>query len=80
MSEARDDVQAALARGNAEYEKRFGFIFIIRAAGRSAEEMLSALQARLGNPIADEVVNAAAEQREITRLRLARLVGAGDDT
>jgi OHCU decarboxylase len=67
-------VQARLARGNREYEARFGYIFIISAQGKSAEEMLDALERRLRNPADEELTVAAAEQAKITRLRLGRLL------
>ena len=44
-----DDVQRELAEGNRAYEKRFGRVFLIRAAGRSSTEILDKLQTRLGN-------------------------------
>lgn len=59
-----------LARGNAAYEQKFGFIFIVCATGKSAAEMLALLEARLPNTREQEVANAAAEQRKITRLRI----------
>ena len=66
-------VHARLAQGNRDYEARFGYIFIISAQGKSAEEMLGALERRLRNPAAEELKIAAAEQAKITRLRLGRL-------
>jgi 2-oxo-4-hydroxy-4-carboxy-5-ureidoimidazoline decarboxylase len=66
----------ALARGNAEYEGRFGFIFIVCATGRSAAEMLAMLKARLPNARAAELETAAAEQAKITRLRLEKLLAS----
>lgn len=62
-----------LAAGNEAYEQRFGFIFILCASGVSAAEMLLALNRRLRNDRATEIVLAAAEQRKITHLRLAKL-------
>jgi 2-oxo-4-hydroxy-4-carboxy-5-ureidoimidazoline decarboxylase len=64
----------ALARGNADYERRFGFIFIVCATGKSAAEMLSILRARLPNARAAELGTAAAEQAKITKLRLEKLL------
>jgi allantoicase len=64
-----------LAAANQLYESRFGFIFLVCATGRSGTEMLAALRARLGNDPATELRVAAGEQVEITRLRLARLLG-----
>jgi OHCU decarboxylase len=64
----------ALAAANIEYQRRFGFVFLIRAAGRSGPEILAALHDRLENPPEMEFVNACDQQREITALRLARLL------
>jgi OHCU decarboxylase len=71
---AGDDVRDRLARGNAEYEARFGYVFLISAAGRGADEILAALTDRLGNDPATELRVAVEEHRRITRLRLERLV------
>jgi len=64
---------AALAQGNRAYERRFGHVFLICATGKSADEMLGALEARLVNDAASELRIAAGEQAKITRLRLERL-------
>jgi OHCU decarboxylase len=72
---AGQDVQEALARGNAAYEARFGHVFLIAAAGRSADEILAQLEARLGNDPATELRVAAGEHRRITRLRIEKLMG-----
>jgi 2-oxo-4-hydroxy-4-carboxy-5-ureidoimidazoline decarboxylase len=71
---ASDSVLEGLARSNEEYLRRFGYIFIVCATGKSAEEMLALLQARLGNDATRELAIAALEQRKITRLRLEKLV------
>ena len=42
------------------------------ATGKSAEEMLALLEARLPNDKATEIRTAAEEQAKITQLRLAR--------
>lgn len=70
---ASPEVLEALANGNNEYEKKFGFIFIVCATGKSAEEMLEMLQKRLGNDRTTELKIAAAEQHKITRLRLNKI-------
>ena len=62
----------ALADANRAYEKKFGYIFIVCASGRSAEEMLALLQKRLGNQPQTEIRIAAEEQAKITALRLSR--------
>ena len=72
---APDATLEALARGNREYEERFGFTFVVCATGKSAEEMLAMLEARLGNPRDVELAIAAEEQMKITRLRLEKLLG-----
>ena len=70
-------IRAGLARANATYVKRFGYICIIYATGKSAEELLSITEARLENDPATELGVAVEEQRKITRLRLEKLVSAG---
>lgn len=72
---APSDTLADLAAVNRDYEKRFRHIFIVCASGRSAEEMLSIARRRLGNDPETELAVAAEEQRKITRIRLARLLG-----
>ncbi|AHJ98249.1 2-oxo-4-hydroxy-4-carboxy-5-ureidoimidazoline decarboxylase [Hymenobacter swuensis] len=73
---ASEDTLQALAAGNAAYEQRFGYIFIVCATGKSAAEMLALLQARLPNPPEQEIGVAAAEQDKITRIRLEKLLAA----
>jgi OHCU decarboxylase len=75
MQEASDAVRAAIADGNREYEKRFGHVFLIAAAGRRPEEILRELTRRLDNTHEQEVRVAAEEHRRITRLRLERTFG-----
>jgi allantoicase len=65
---------AAIAAGNRAYEARFGHVFLVRAAGRSAKEILANLNERLNNDPAREIAVAADEHRQITRLRLERLL------
>jgi 2-oxo-4-hydroxy-4-carboxy-5-ureidoimidazoline decarboxylase len=71
VASAGADVLDALAAANEEYIEKFGYIFIVCATGRSADEMLSLLRARLTNPPAIEIHVAAKEQAKITELRLA---------
>ncbi len=75
-SGAGEQTRAALAKGNRAYEGRFGFIFIVCATGRTAEEMLGLLRARLAHDRETELRVAAEEQRRITRLRLRKLLDA----
>lgn len=64
---------SALRSGNEVYEQRYGYIFLIRASGRSAAEMLAALNERLDNPPEVEFGIATTQLREITLLRLRDL-------
>ena len=59
---------------NAEYERRFGHVFLIRAAGRSAEEMLTELDRRLANDEDRERAEVTEQLAQITRLRLQTLL------
>lgn len=77
MGTAAGATRRALAEGNRAYEERFGFIYIVCATGRTADEMLALLRARLANDPAAEIRVAAEEQRRITRLRLEKLLAAG---
>ena len=70
---ASDAVLDALADANRDYEARFGYIFIVCATGKSAEEMLVLLRQRLHNDPDDEIRIAAAEQAKITAIRLSAL-------
>ena len=77
QSRARDasaDTLDELARANREYEERFGFIYIVCAAGRTAEEMLALLRERLSNDPGAELRVAAEEQWRITELRLKKFL------
>jgi len=68
----------ALAELNRVYEERFGYIFIVCAAGKSSEEMLAILRQRLTNEAEKELRIAAAEQAKITQLRLRKLIDNGN--
>ncbi len=70
VSAAPDAVLDALAEGNRRYLEKFGYIFIICASGKSAEEMLLELRARLANDPTTEISTAAEEQARITERRL----------
>ncbi|MCM3687347.1 2-oxo-4-hydroxy-4-carboxy-5-ureidoimidazoline decarboxylase [Kocuria rosea] len=68
------NVQERLREGNRAYEERFGRVFLIRAAGRTPEEILEQLTARLANDPATERAVVAEQLREIALLRLEGLV------
>ncbi|HJW00425.1 MAG TPA: 2-oxo-4-hydroxy-4-carboxy-5-ureidoimidazoline decarboxylase [Arthrobacter sp.] len=65
---------SALAAGNRAYEEKFGRVFLIRAAGRTAPEILAALDARLTNSPAEEDAIVAQQLREIALLRLEGVI------
>jgi 2-oxo-4-hydroxy-4-carboxy-5-ureidoimidazoline decarboxylase len=67
-------VLVRLAKGNADYEEKFGHIFIVCATGKTAAEMLALLETRMPNEPKTEVMVAAAEQNKITRIRLKKLL------
>lgn len=69
---AEAEVRDALREANARYEERFGRVFLVCAAGRSAGEILAMLERRMGNDAEAELYEAAEQQREITVLRLKR--------
>ena len=79
-SSASIATREALALANVEYEQRFGYIFIICAHGRSADEILGELRKRMKNEPDAELAIAAAEQQEITRQRLEKLIPADNGT
>lgn len=70
MSVASAELATSMAEANAAYEERFGRIFLIRAAGRSPEEMLAELKRRLGNDELTEATEAIEQLRQIALLRL----------
>lgn len=74
VAQASEETLEALAAGNEAYERKFGYIFIVCATGKSADEMLALLQARLPNEPAAEIRVAAEEQRKITEIRLKKLL------
>lgn len=73
VAQADESVLRALLDLNLDYEKRNGFIFIVCASGKSADEMLGILKRRLPNARDEELKNAAAEQDKITAIRLRAL-------
>jgi len=73
-SHAARHVSNRIAELNREYEERFGHIYIVCATGRTGEEILGDLLARMGNDAEHELHVAAREQQMITRLRLGKLI------
>jgi 2-oxo-4-hydroxy-4-carboxy-5-ureidoimidazoline decarboxylase len=74
MTDADAATRAALVAGNRAYEERFGHVFLIRAAGRSPEEMLAELRRRLAHDADAERAEATEQLAQITALRVRGIV------
>lgn len=71
-----EQTAAALADANAEYEAKFDRVFLIRAAGRSTEEILAECRRRIANDADAEAIEVAGQLREIALLRLEGVLAA----
>ncbi len=65
-----ETLAALLAAGNAAYERRFGRVFLIRAADRGRAEIIAELIRRLANDDAEELAEVGEQLRQIMALRL----------
>jgi 2-oxo-4-hydroxy-4-carboxy-5-ureidoimidazoline decarboxylase len=74
VSTSADNVRAELAAGNAAYEDRFGYVYLVCASGKPAEELLAILTERLENDPETERRVMRNELAKINRLRLERLL------
>jgi OHCU decarboxylase len=74
VSTTTEETLRKLSDLNRQYEAKFGYIFIVCASGKSAEEMLSLLTERLRNNPEQEIRIAATEQAKITDLRISKLL------
>jgi 2-oxo-4-hydroxy-4-carboxy-5-ureidoimidazoline decarboxylase len=72
---ASDDLADELAAGNLAYERKFGRVFLIRAAGRSRPEILAELERRLVLDPVEELAVVGSELRDIALLRIPQLFG-----
>ncbi|MFB8005340.1 2-oxo-4-hydroxy-4-carboxy-5-ureidoimidazoline decarboxylase [Nocardia sp. NPDC056000] len=79
MADADTAVRAAIAAGNRDYEAKFGQVYLVCATGRTPAELLATLTARLGNDPDTERRIVREELVKINRIRLRRLLDAGDD-
>lgn len=75
VKQASEQTLEQLAEGNQVYKEKFGYIFIVCATGKSADEMLQLLNQRLYNNPDVEIQIAMEEQLKITRLRIEKLFG-----
>ncbi len=69
-----DKVLKDLSHANILYEEKFGYIFIVCATGKTADEMLQLLTTRLYNNSEDEIQMAMEEQHKITAIRIKKLL------
>ncbi len=75
---ATQETIQALAKANADYEAKNGFIFIVCATGKSADEMLQILLDRLKNITEEELHIAMGEQQKISIIRFKKMLPDGD--
>ena len=73
---ASSSVHDQMSLINRAYEQKFGFIYIVSAAGKEGHELLDIARKRLRNDTTTELRIAMEEQMKITRLRLQALIGA----
>ncbi|MCD2103883.1 2-oxo-4-hydroxy-4-carboxy-5-ureidoimidazoline decarboxylase [Rhodococcus erythropolis] len=74
VSSATEDIFAELRQKNAEYEDKFGHVYLVCASGKSGTELLDILRGRLRNDPATERSVLRTELAAINRIRLARLI------
>jgi 2-oxo-4-hydroxy-4-carboxy-5-ureidoimidazoline decarboxylase len=74
MNLANRETATQIVRLNQAYEDKFGWIFIVCASGKTADEMRALLEQRMNNDRNTEMRIAAAEQAKITQLRLRKLI------
>lgn len=65
------ETQTALLKGNLAYEKKYGYIFLIKASGLSSADILQALTYRLSN---DPDTEKRIVHHQLTEIALLRLV------
>lgn len=73
VKDAEQNILSDLSKANLIYEKKFGYIFIICATGKTAIEMLDLFTKRLNNELEEELIIAINEQNKITHLRINKL-------
>lgn len=74
--DADDETLAAeLIAGNEAYEERFGRVFLIRATGRSRQDIVNELHRRMVNDDESELAEVRQQLAEIAVLRIEKLFG-----
>ena len=74
VSDADAATRERLRELNVAYEQRFDRVFLVRAAGRTPDQMLAELERRLGDDPQTEAQEVVEQLAQITRLRVERLV------
>jgi 2-oxo-4-hydroxy-4-carboxy-5-ureidoimidazoline decarboxylase len=74
VSDSDDQTARELAESNVEYERRFGHIYLVSAAGRTGPQLLAVLRTRLGNSPATEWQVVRTELQKIIEIRLHALL------
>ncbi|QFZ73593.1 2-oxo-4-hydroxy-4-carboxy-5-ureidoimidazoline decarboxylase [Streptomyces fagopyri] len=74
MAGAPEELRARMLELNLAYQEKFGHVFLIRATGRTGEQMRDAVEERLGNAPEQEYEIVRAELTAINRIRLGRLL------
>ncbi len=74
VEDAELETIEALAKANELYEGKFGYIFIVSASEKTADEILAIVNSRLNHNVEDEIYVAMNEQHKITVIRLAKLI------
>ncbi|HMS34675.1 MAG TPA: 2-oxo-4-hydroxy-4-carboxy-5-ureidoimidazoline decarboxylase [Ignavibacteria bacterium] len=74
MDKATGSVLSELTELNREYENKFGYIFIVCATGKSANEILTLLKERIQNSPGEEIRIAMEEQNKITKIRIEKII------
>jgi OHCU decarboxylase len=80
MDVVEAELRKEIAEVNREYEDRFGYIYIVSAAGKTAAELLTIAKDRLRNSPEVEIRVASEEQQKIMHLRLEKLLGPKEET
>ncbi|WP_260765365.1 2-oxo-4-hydroxy-4-carboxy-5-ureidoimidazoline decarboxylase [Mycobacterium sp. SMC-4] len=74
VADADESIKSQLAARNLEYENMFGYVYLVCASGRTADELLAILTDRLDNDPETERRVMRNELAKINRLRLERLL------
>lgn len=74
QGESRADISGRLAAANAEYEQRFGHVYLVCATGKDGTQILSDLHSRLDNDRATETAVIREHLGEIAKLRLRKVL------